>query len=129
MSVDSNLRTLALQNAAVTAAISTRYHIDHIPDPATYPCVKAQLITDPFSRTHSGTFGGRARVQLDVYDDDPTNCNAAADALVSWLDGYRGGMGSYNVTIQIKNRQGFWETESRLFRRLLEVEILYFNNI
>lgn len=132
MSVDSNLRTLALTNAAVVAQISNRYFIDRIPEISggmTYPCVRAQLITDPFARTHSGTYGGRALVQLDVFDDDQINCSTAADALVAWLDNYHGGMGNYNVTIQVRNRQGFWEPDSRLFRRLLEVEILYMNHV
>lgn len=125
MSVESNLRTLTLQNAAIVALIGSRFHIDHIPDTATYPLVRAQLITDPFSRTHSGTFGGRALVQLDVFDDDQSGRDAASDALIAWLDNYNGAMGSYNVTIQVKDRRGNWEAESRLYRRLLEVEILY----
>lgn len=129
MSVDSNLRTLALTNAGIVAQINNRYHIDRIPDTATYPLVRSQLIADPFQRTHSGTFGGRALVQLDVYDDDQTNCTAAADAIVAWLDNYNGAMSGYHVTIQVRNRQGFWEPDSRLFRRLLELEILYFNNV
>lgn len=127
MSVDSNLRTLTLQNTAVVATIGQRYYVDHIPDGATYPCVRAQTVTEPFERTHGGSFGGRARVQLDVYDDDEINCNAAADALIGWLDNYKGGMGNYNVTIQLKNKQGGWEVESRLFRRMLEIEVLYFS--
>lgn len=128
MSVDSNLRTLALQNAAVTTQIGSRFFINWIPEiqgGMTYPCVRAQTITDPFARTHGGTYGGRALVQLDVFDNDEATCNIAADALTSWLDNYRGGMGAYNVTVQIKNRMGGWEEESRLFRRILEVEILY----
>lgn len=128
MSIESNLRTLALQNAAVVAQIGSRFHIDHIPETATYPLVRAQIIADPFNRTHGGTFGGRALVQLDVFDDDPTNCNAAADALIAWLDNYNGGMGNNNVTIQVKSRVGNWEADSRLYRRLLEVEILYFKS-
>lgn len=129
MSIESNLRTLTLQNAAVVAQIGSRFHIDHIPDTATYPLVLAQIIADPFSRTHSGTIGGRALVQLDVYDNDQTNCNAAGDALIAWLDNYNGAMGNYNVTIQVKSRVGNWDVDSRLYRRLLEVEILYFKNV
>ncbi len=127
MSIDSDLRTLTLQNPAVVAQIGARYHIDHIPDSAVYPCVRATTISDPFSRTHNGTFGGTARVQLDVYDDDPINCNAAADTLVGWLDNYHGGMGSHNVTIQAKNNQGGYEADVKLFRRLLEIEVLHLN--
>jgi hypothetical protein len=126
MSLDTNLRTLVLQNAAVASAIGNRYHIDRIPEEATtYPLVRAVNITDPFLRTHSGTFGGRATFQLDVYDNDQATRDTAADALVAWLDNYRGALGSYNATIQVKNRPGSWEAESRLYRRMIEIEILY----
>ena len=129
MSIDSNLRTLTLQNPAVAALIGSRFHLDRIPDGATYPLIRSQIITDPFDRSHSGTHGGRARVQLDVYDDDQAAVNSAADALTAWLDNYKGGMGSYNVTIQVMNRPSFWEAEARLFRRVIEIDVLYFNQV
>lgn len=128
MSLDTSLRTLVLQNAAVVTAISTRYHIDKLPDTVTYPCVRAVTVTDPSIRTHSGTHGGRELVQLDVFDDDQTTRDSAADALITWLDNYRGGMGSYNVTIQVTNKPRSWEPESRLYRCMIELEILYFSN-
>jgi hypothetical protein len=129
MTVDTSLRTLTLQNAAVSAAIGTRYHIDRLPDNVTYPCVRAQTIADPSTRSHGGTFGGRALVQLDIYDDDPATRDTAATAIIGWLDNYRGALGSYNVTIQVRNRLPSWEPEARLFRALLEIEILYFTQV
>lgn len=125
MSLDSNLRTLALQNPAVVAAIGSRYHIDHIPDDADYPCVRAVTPADPHLRAHAGTYGGRETVQLDVYSDTQATRDSASDALVSWLDNYRGAMGNWNVTIQVRNKPRSWEPESRLFRCMIELEILY----
>lgn len=130
MSVDSNLKTLTLQNPAVVALIGNRYFIDHIPEVSggmVYPCVRSVTVSDPPANTHAGSIGGNALIQLDVYDDDQINCNAAADALFAWLNNYHGGMGSYNVTIQVKNKPSGWETDSRLFHRMIEVEILYLN--
>jgi len=123
MSLDTSLRTLTLQNAAVVTAIGSRYHIDNLPDSVSYPCVRAQTITDPSLRSHVGTFGGRELVQLDVWDDDQANRDAATDALVAWLDNYRGAMGSWNVTIQVRNKPRSWEAESRLYRCMIELEI------
>jgi len=128
MSLDNSLRTLTLQNAAVVTAISTRYHIDNLPDGVSYPCVRAQTITDPSLRSHSGTFGGTELVQLDVYSDMQTTRNSATDALIAWLDNYRGAMGSWNVTIQVRNKPRSWEPESRLYRCMLELSILYLTN-
>lgn len=128
MSLDSNLRTLTLQHPAVATAIGNRYYVDHIPDgqtPIVYPCVRAVTITNPHLRTHSGTHGGRETVQLDVYSDAQATRDSTADAIIAWLDNYRGGMGSYNVTIQVRNKPRSWEAESRLYRCMIELEILY----
>jgi len=127
MSLDTSLRTLTLQNAAVTAALGSRYYVDNLPDGMSYPCVRAQTITDPFLRSHSSTFGGKETVQLDVYSDTQTTRDSAADALIAWLDNYKGAMGSWNVTIQIRNKPRSWEPESRLYRCMLELTILYLN--
>jgi len=127
MSLDTSLRTLTLLDSGVLTAISTRYYVDRLPDDVTYPCVRAQTITDPSHRTHAGTFGGTELVQLDVYDDDQTGRDVAADALVNWLDNYKGYMGNWNVTIQVKNKPRSWEGESRLYRCMIELSILYLN--
>ena len=125
MSLDTDLRTLALANAGITTAISTRYYIDHLPDNVTYPCVRAATITDPFLRSHAGTYGGRETVQLDVYSDAQSTRDSAANALIAYLDNYKGAMGSANVTIQVRNRPRLWEAESRLYRCIVELSILY----
>lgn len=123
--VESSLRTLALSNAAVAATFGTRFHWNHIPDNETYPCVRAVTVSDNAGDTHSNNWGGQALVQLDVYDDDKAGCNAAAETLKAWLHRYHGGMGTYNVTIKVTNYPSFFEADARLFRRMLELEILY----
>lgn len=125
MSLDTSLRTLVLQNAAVVTAIGARYHVDNLPDEVTYPCVRAQTITDPSLRANSGTYGGREVVQLDVYSDVQSARDSASDAIISWLDNYRGAMGNWNVTILVRNKPRSWEAESRLYRCMIELEILY----
>lgn len=125
MSLDTDLRTLTLQNAAVVSAIASRYHIDHIPDNATYPCVRAITITDNSARSHINTHGGVETVQLDVYSDTQTTRDSATDALIAWLDNYHGVMGSRDVTIQVRNKPRSFEPDSRLYRCLIELSILY----
>ena len=125
MSLDSNLRTLTLQNPAVVTAIGSRYHVDNLPDTVTYPCVRAQTVTDPHLRSHSGTYGGNELVQLDVYSDVQSTRDSAADAIVAWLDNYKGAMGSRNVTIQVRNKPRLWEPQSRLYRCMIELTVLY----
>lgn len=128
MSLDTSLRTLVLQNPAVVTAISSRYHIDNLPDGVSYPCVRAITIADPSQRTHNGTFGGTETVQLDVYSDTQITRDSAADAIITWLDNYKGALGSWNATIQVKDKPRSWEPESRLYRCMIEVSVLYFTN-
>ena len=125
MSLDTDLRTLTLQDTAVSGAIGTRYHIEHLPDNVTYPCVRAQTITDPSLRSHDDTYGGKEVVQLDVYSDKQSERDTAPDALVNYLDNYKGALGYSNVTIQVRNKPRSWEPDSRLYRCMLELTILY----
>lgn len=125
MDIETSLKALTLSNAGIAAVIGQRYYIDHIPDGVTYPIVKAQTITDNPIDIHSSNLGGRALIQLDVYDDDKQTCSTSADLIRVWLHNYRGAFGGGNATIKIRNVQGNWDVDSRLFRKMLEAEILY----
>jgi hypothetical protein len=128
--LESSLRTLALQNASVSSAFGTRFFWNKIPDSVTYPVVRAQTITDTAEDTHSNTWGGRAVVQLDVFDDDKAGANTNAEIIRGWLHRYKGALGSsYNATIKVRNVSSLYDDESRLFRRLMEVDVLYFTNV
>lgn len=128
--LESSLRTLALQSPAVSTAFGVRFYWNKIPDGTSYPCARAQTISDIALDTHSNTWGGKALVQIDVFDDDKANCNTNAALIRSWLHRYNGALGaSYNATIQVRNAPSGWDDEARLFRRILEVDILYFNNV
>lgn len=124
--LESSLRSFVLQSGAVSSSIGARFHWDNIPDNESYPCVRAVTVTHPLNRTHNGTHGGRSLVQLDVYSDAKGTCNAAAETIRLATDNYKGAMGDYAVTMQVKNAgRGSFEPDSRLFRRLMEIEILY----
>jgi hypothetical protein len=123
--LETNLRTLTLLNASVAAAFGNRFHWNHIPDDRTFPCIKAQTITDMSQDTHSSTWGTVALVQLDVYDDDKNGCNTNAELVRGWLHRYKGAFGAGEATIKVRNMPSLFDAEERLYRRMLEVTILY----
>src|SRR5919106_4588543 len=98
--LETALKSLALQNAAIASAFGQRYYIDKIPDGVTYPLLRAQTITDAEQDTHSTTWGSRALIQLDVWDDDKPNCNINTGLVRAWLHRYKGAFGSGNATIK-----------------------------
>jgi len=124
--LESSFRTATLLGTGIAAAFSNRFYWNHVPDAVTYPIIKAQTVTDNANDTHSSKWGGRANIQLDVYDDDKSGCNANAALVRSWLHNYKGVMGDYRVMIKVRNFPSTYEDEARLYRRMLEVEILYF---
>jgi hypothetical protein len=126
MDIETALKALTLQNATVTAAFGQRYYIDHLPDGITYPAIRALTVADPQIDTHTSNIGGRATIQLDIWDDDKAGCNVNADKVRQWLHRYNGAFGSGNATIKIRNAPSVPDPDTHLFRRILEVDILYF---
>jgi hypothetical protein len=126
--LETSLRALTLQNAPVAAALGPRYYMDKLPDEPTYPAPRAQTITDNPIDTHGGKAGGRATIQIDIFDDDKATANQTAELVRGWLHNYHGEIGSlYHGTIKARNMMSDWDEESRLFRRILEIEVLYFH--
>ncbi len=127
--IESSLRTIVLQGTGIAAAFGNRFYWNQIPEGVTYPLIKAQTITDNAMDTHSNNWGGRTLVQLDVYDDDKANANSSSELIRAWLHRYRGTLGGKDATIKVRNVQSGFDTEARLFRRMLEVEILYIHYV
>ena len=123
--IETGLRALVLINANVTAVFGQRYYIDHIPDGATYPLIRAQTITDRDEDTHETSWGTRAMIQLDIWDDDKAGCNTSTAIVRQWLHRYKGGGGSGNAIIKIQNAPSIPDPDTKAFRRTLEVNILY----
>jgi hypothetical protein len=125
--LETGLKALILQNNAVATAFGQRYYIDKIPDGVTYPVIRAQTINDAEQDTHSNTWGSRALIQVDIWDDDKAGCNTNAALVRGWLHRYTGAFSGGNATIKVRNAPSIPDPNTRLFRRILEVEILYFN--
>lgn len=124
--IETALRALTLQNAAIVTAFGNRYYIDRIPDGVTYPLIRAQTINDGEQDTHENTYGTRALVQLDIWDNDKAGCNVNALLVRSWLHRYKGVCGGGNATIKVRNAPSVPDPDTQLFRKILEVDILFF---
>ena len=127
MDIETALKALTLGNATIAAAIGQRYYIDRIPgDVTTYPLTRAQTVSDIPMDAHGSNVGGRALIQLDIYDDDKATCNTTTASVKGWLHRYQGAFGSGSATIKVSNTRSIAEPDTKLFRQVLEVSILYF---
>ena len=124
--IETTLRTLTLSNASVSAAFGQRYYIDRMPsNVTTYPVIRAQTVSDIEMDVHDNSWGSRAVVQLDVWDDDKPNCNVNAAIVRNWLHRYRGAFGDGIATIKVRNAPSVPDPDTHLFRRILEIDILF----
>jgi hypothetical protein len=125
MDIETALKALTLQNASIAAVFGQRYYIDRIPPEVTiYPIMRAQTISDIDQDTHSSTWGARATVQLDIWDDDKATCNTSAALVRTWLHRYKGAFGSGEATIKVRNAPSVPDPDTKLFRKILEVDLL-----
>lgn len=124
MDIDTALRAVVLQNGAIAAAFGQRYYIDRIPDNVTYPIIRAQIISDSEQDTHVDTWGIRAVVQVEIWDDDKQGCNVNSALVRNWLHRYKGAFSTGEATIKIRNAPNVPDPDTRLFRRILEADIL-----
>jgi hypothetical protein len=102
-------RLLAL--STVTALVSTRVHLDKLPQTPTYPCIRVQNISDTTGAHLRGSDGiGKARIQVDAFAKELSGVNpkALADTVAaavrgpgdgSALFGWQGGIGSPAFTV------------------------------
>lgn len=126
MDVETALRTLTLENAAIAAAFGQRYYIDRIPDTVTYPIIRAITISDQPFDTHTANIGGEALIQIEIWDDDKQGCNTNAAKVKDWVHCYVGAFGSGTATIKITNAPSVPDPDTRLFRKILDADVLYF---
>lgn len=67
MTPEEAVRALILTLAPVTALVSTRVHLEKLPQSVTYPCVRVQLIDEQTSYHMRGGKTSPARVQVDAF--------------------------------------------------------------
>lgn len=126
--LESSFRTLVVTDPALGITFSGRLHWNVTPDGTNYPYIRATTVTDkPLNYQNKRGSGrlGKATIQLDIWDNDKVGVNLAAEQLRTFLDGYRGPMGDYEVRMFVTDVPSSWEEEQRAFRRILEVEVGY----
>lgn len=82
-SIDAALRAKLVATSGVTTLVSTRIYPDELPQGTALPAIRYSLISDVPDRHVPGF--REARVQVSVYDDDPspTDANTVAEAVIS----------------------------------------------
>jgi hypothetical protein len=108
----------------IVAAFAHRITPDIIPDKQPYPFARIKLIGSEQAYHANGEGYRKHLLQIDVYDPDQTSANSSAEVLRKALSGYVGTMGDMQ-TGRVKARivQSNWNTTSRDFWRIIEVEI------
>jgi hypothetical protein len=106
MTVEVGIATYLLGVAEIAALVGTRVYQLFLPQAATLPAVRVQLIDDPETYTHDGPSGLRkARIQVDAIagrssgSDPYDDASALADTVDTALSGYVGWAGNPGVSI------------------------------
>lgn len=106
MTVEEAIVALVKTLTPVTALVSTRVHLDKLPQTPTYPCVRVTLVDEVISyHLRGGTNLKQARVQVDAYAKELSGIDPYAmatavagavhgDEAGSGLSGWQGGVGS-----------------------------------
>lgn len=93
--VDGAIRSILLNNAAVTGLVGDRVYVLELPDICTFPALSVHKITDPYSRIK-----GSPRVQVSAWGEDLLITKQISKAVETALDGYAGTQGNIQI-IQI----------------------------
>jgi hypothetical protein len=116
-------------NTAVTAAFGNRIRGDRLMDKPgggaqTYPYAILTDITTGNLYTHQGGAGRVVMVQVDVYDDSPTDADTNAELIRSLFDAHKGMIGTINAgMVKARRVSGKWDEGLRSSRRILEIEV------
>jgi len=122
--LESNIRTFLLQDANIESSFDDRIFIDYVADGAAYPFAKISTVTESTEYTMDGEAIRMTMLQIDVYDDDKSTCNASAVYIRDKLSGYSGVLSDLVIgRIFMTNARSEWAPEARHFRRMLEAEI------
>lgn len=126
------VRTVLLDDMAVSAAFDTRGYPVQLPDAPTYPAFVLTKVTGPEEYVFAGKVGiERARVQIDVYSDTGyADLVTLKDLIKRRLSGFTGGPASSPESCAIQECRCITDSDfpvpdteragPRLRRRLLE---------
>jgi len=98
MTLEAELRTYTLADAAVAALVGTRMHTRKLPQTPTLPAIVYQRIDTRREHDHDGPDGlPRPRMQVTSWAATPAGAVDLAAAVRQRLDGYAGTWGTLTI--------------------------------
>ena len=115
---------------AQVTAVSGRVFPMILPQNVTFPCISYILISDPGAQDHDGPTETReALYQVSSWARTYTEARAVATAIRTALEGYRGAMGTVNVsTIFAEGGRDLYDDDLRIHHHAGDFTFLYKEN-
>jgi hypothetical protein len=125
--MEDDLRKFLLADTGVAAKVGERVYPDVLPNGATLPAIVYQRVSTPRTPRHGEASSfPRPRLQLRIWAKTRKASSQTANAVRSALDGYKGRMGSTDVTrCVIVDERGEYDPETELRPGLQEYQITY----
>lgn len=119
--VDGAIRSILLNNSAVSSLVGSRVYVLELPDICTFPALSVHKISDPYSRIK-----GSPRVQVSAWGEDLLITKQISKAVEAALDGYSGTQGTIQI-IQITplDSQDLPPDDAGLFQVSYDFLVLY----
>jgi hypothetical protein len=119
--VDGAIRSILLNNAAVTALVGSRVYVLELPDTCTFPAISIHKISDPYSRIK-----GSPRIQVSAWGEDLLITKQISTAVETALDGYAGTLGNIAIIhINPLESQDFPADNAGLYQVSYDFLVLY----
>ena len=124
MSLETELRTLLLANAGVSALIGTRLRPLRLQDNETLPATTYQrVVTTPWNAMSGAHDAAGTLMQLDSYAEEYADAEAVSEAIQTALDGVQGN-GNIQAAL-MNNRIPVYDADLRAYRVIDEYRIHY----
>lgn len=90
--VDGAVRSILLNNAAVSSLVGNRVYVLELPDICSFPALSIHKISDPYSRIKKSP-----RIQVSAWGEDLLITKQISTAVETALDGYSGTQGNISI--------------------------------
>lgn len=128
MSLESDMRTYLLAQAAIAALVGTRISpFGKRLQREALPALTYQLVSGPTTHySHNGASDYDVSFQFDCWASDADGAIALASELQTALDGYRGTWGVHRIgSVFLSTVLDDYEADTGLYRRLRQADIHY----
>lgn len=105
-----------------------RIYPQQLPQSVTLPACRYFRVSDPKDHTHSGPSAlKRPRFQIDCFASDYLDAVMLAGQIETYLDGYKGAMGSYTVEAALVEDAGKDDYDPETGRHRVSVDVVIWN--